>query len=319
MPFFSVIIPTYNRRDRTVRAVRSVLAQRFADYEIVVVDDGSADGTGDAVAALHPGIRVLRQPNRGAAAARNAGISASRGEWVAFLDSDDLWLPWTLEHYAAVISEHRPTWLCATGFLDLGAPESERREEARVVRTYPCYLESAAQSGIMPMMNGVAVRREALERLGGFPEVLRVGEDFDLWLRLGSEPGFALIESPIAFIREHHAASLTEDIGGSYRGLLDLARRDRAGRYGGEEGAFARRGMISRHLVYYAIRYVRKGRRARAVRFWLEVARIQAAARFREPAFGGSRNRFLLTFPLFLVSPRLHATLRRWAGRPPLP
>jgi glycosyltransferase involved in cell wall biosynthesis len=95
MPTISVVIPTYDRRALLMEAVESVRAQTFAGWELLVADDGSTDGSADAVEALHdPRIRVLRLPHAGqAAAARNAGVRAARGEWVAFLDSDDVWAP----------------------------------------------------------------------------------------------------------------------------------------------------------------------------------------------------------------------------------
>jgi glycosyltransferase involved in cell wall biosynthesis len=320
MPLFSVVIPTYNRRERAVRAVRSVLDQRFTDYEIIVVDDGSSDGTAEALDALGGGLRILRQENRGPAAARNEAGRHASGAYLAFLDSDDRWPPWTLERYAALLREHRmPTWLFGSGFADAGAVGDGLTEGPCLARHFATFLECAAQTGVMPIMTGVALSRECFMRHGGFPESLRVGEDFDLWLRLGAEPGFVLMESPVAFVREHHAASLTEDIERSFAGLTELLGRERAGAYPGEgEAAFARRAMLSRHLIYYALVYGRRGRRDLAARFWLEVLRLQAASQFREPAFGGSRNSFLLSFPLFLASPRLHGLLRRAAGRPPI-
>ena len=93
VPLVSVIIPTYNRADLVQEALASVKAQTFRDFEIVVVDDGGTDGTCEVLSAWRE-TRVLRHPGRrGVSAARNTGITAARGQWLAFLDSDDLWLP----------------------------------------------------------------------------------------------------------------------------------------------------------------------------------------------------------------------------------
>src|ERR1700730_10501356 len=109
---FSIVIPTYNRADLLPCAIASVQGQQFTDYEIIVVDDGSQDGTREYLQGLEPQIRYLRQENGGPGAARNAGICAARGDYVAFLDSDDLWFPWTLTVFARAISEHgEPTVL----------------------------------------------------------------------------------------------------------------------------------------------------------------------------------------------------------------
>ena len=93
MPFFSVIIPAYNRRAMLARAVESVLSQTFRDYELIVVDDGSTDGTADEMEKYRGRVRYIRQDNRGVSAARNAGIAASVSPHLEFLDSDDEWFP----------------------------------------------------------------------------------------------------------------------------------------------------------------------------------------------------------------------------------
>src|ERR1019366_7503629 len=99
-PKFSIIIPTYNRLDYLKQALRSVWAQTFTDYEIIVVDDGSNDGTREYLNGLWSKLRILSQPNSGPGAARNVGIREAQGEYIALVDSDDLWFPWTLEIFA---------------------------------------------------------------------------------------------------------------------------------------------------------------------------------------------------------------------------
>src|SRR4051794_17858818 len=109
-PFFSVVIATYNRADLVGSAIRSVFAQTFQDFHIVVVDDGSADGTSTVVQDFvqrYPGrIEQVRQETQGVGVARNTGVARARGKYVAFLDSDDLWYPWTLETIAATLARH---------------------------------------------------------------------------------------------------------------------------------------------------------------------------------------------------------------------
>src|SRR5438132_3254976 len=100
-PAVSVIVPTFQRREYVVRAVGSVLAQTYEDFELIVVDDGSTDGTGEALAGLDGRLRYLWQENRGTGAARNTGLRLARGEIVAFLDSDNRWLP----HHLGIVTE----------------------------------------------------------------------------------------------------------------------------------------------------------------------------------------------------------------------
>src|SRR5687767_3522938 len=109
MPTFSVVIPTYNRTALLRRTLESVWRQTFTDFEVIVVDDGSTDGTVDYLRSLGGHVRWLTQPNSGPGAARNLGASVASAEYVAFLDSDDLWFPWTLQVYREIIrSENDP-------------------------------------------------------------------------------------------------------------------------------------------------------------------------------------------------------------------
>src|SRR5688500_16163655 len=112
MPAVSAVIPTYNRLPLLMQAVESVRAQTFGDWELVVADDGSTDGSAEAVEGLgDPRIRVLRLPHTGnAGAVRNAGVAASGGEWLAFLDSDDVWLPQRLELQLAAVRDANVQW-----------------------------------------------------------------------------------------------------------------------------------------------------------------------------------------------------------------
>src|ERR1051325_3423580 len=112
MPLFSVIIPTFNRASLLLSTLNSVFAQRFSDFEVIVVADGSTDQTMDYLQSLGKRVFVFQQPNKGAGAARNLGAAHAKAEYLAFLDSDDLWFPWTLEVYRQVIEEH-----CAPSFI----------------------------------------------------------------------------------------------------------------------------------------------------------------------------------------------------------
>src|SRR5262245_55484926 len=104
---FSVVIPTYNRAPLLASTLESVWRQRFRDFEVIVVDDGSSDGTQACLQDLDKKVRYLRQTNRGPGAARNIGIRQARGDYIGLLDSDDLWLPWSLDVFAHAIREHQ--------------------------------------------------------------------------------------------------------------------------------------------------------------------------------------------------------------------
>lgn len=179
----SVVIPTYNRRERLASALASVLRQTRPVDEIVVVDDGSTDGTQemlDAFARQHADIPVVvvRQENRGPSAARNAGMKAARGDLIAFLDDDDVWLPQKTERQLAVFAADPRLDLlgCASNIIKLyGGPRVARiREWAMLFRNW------FATPTVM-------VRREVALACGGFPEDLRIQEDFALWLKISGK------------------------------------------------------------------------------------------------------------------------------------
>jgi glycosyltransferase involved in cell wall biosynthesis len=311
MPLFSVIIPTYNRRKWLLRCIGSVHAQRFTDYEIVVVDDGSTDGSIEALAELGGRIRLIKQQNRGPAAARSAGARVAVGEYIAFLDSDDRWFPWTLSTLAAAAERFgHPAWLYGGGVVANQFVEPTVSEAPFSARFFKDYVQAALLEGLMPLPTGVAISRALFVDSGGFRETMRVAEDLDLWFRIGGAPGFVLVDSPPIYVREVHGGNLGEDVALSYEGMLQLVARERRGIYGGPaESTFLHRAIITRQLMYYSRTYRERGHSMLAARFYCELLRLQARSRFREPRFGGKRNRYLLTFPVFVLSPALHGWL----------
>ncbi|MBV9993111.1 MAG: glycosyltransferase family 2 protein [Alphaproteobacteria bacterium] len=195
-PFFSVIIPVYNRADVLGEALTSVLAQTCQDFEIVVVDDGSKDSPGEAVERVgDPRIRFLSQPNRGGGAARNAGIDAARGRFVAFLDSDDVYLPTHLAAMRALLDGTRDTVGYARVVVDRGDGRTFLKPP-RAIRPgehMATYLLS--DRGFVPTITMV-VPRETAARVR-FHEDLRAAEDTDFAIRLFlSGQSFAMAEEP---------------------------------------------------------------------------------------------------------------------------
>jgi len=183
-PKVSVVIPVFNRPASVRRAIESVLAQTCQDFEIVVVDDGSTDTTVAAVAALaDPRITVIRhQRNRGGSAARNTGIAAGSAPYVAFLDSDDEWLPVKLERQLALFERSGER-------LGLVYAGTERVfADGRVDRIIPRRPHDVTRALLTENVIGETsvgmVRRAALDETGGFDESLPASQDMDLWLRI---------------------------------------------------------------------------------------------------------------------------------------
>ena len=211
MPLVSVVIPTRDRRDSTAEAVASVLAQTWRDLELVVVDDGSADGTAEHLEASFsdPRLRVLRQENRGVSAARNRGVGATSGAWVAFLDSDDLWLPGKLERQLAAVAEP-PGWAaCHTEevWYRRGRWANPRKVHAKHGGwIFPHCLPLCT---ISP--SSILLRREVLASLGGFDESLPACEDYDLWLRLAAFHPVLLLAEKLTVKRNGHEGQLSRE------------------------------------------------------------------------------------------------------------
>jgi glycosyltransferase involved in cell wall biosynthesis len=187
-PAVSVVIPTYQRRDYVRRAVASVLAQTYEDFELIVVDDGSTDGTELALAGLDERLRYHWQENSGAAAARNTGLRLARGQIVAFLDSDNTWLENHLSVVTQVLTRH-PEALLVSTCPDFALAGNASVEAAEVVDVLPRLL----LGNPVGYTSCIAVRREALRSVGGFDERLPVWEDSDLWLRVSMRGPFVML------------------------------------------------------------------------------------------------------------------------------
>jgi glycosyltransferase involved in cell wall biosynthesis len=186
-PRVSVVIPTWNRRRRLEEAIASVLAQTYTDYEILVVDDGSTDDTREWIGGRYPEsrLRYLHQENRGSSSARNAGVRAARGDLVAFLDSDDLWLPRKLE-FQVPLFDRNP----AVGFVFCGSAKVDQKGITLETRKPTAEFRGRAalamiRRNLMPTPTVVVRTRLALET-GPMYEDLHFGEDWNYWIRIAA-------------------------------------------------------------------------------------------------------------------------------------
>jgi len=204
-PGISIIIPTFNRGELTARAVESVLAQTYPAYEIVVIDDGSTDNTRELLLRRFENrIRYVYQTNRGPGAARNTGIYEAGQEWVAFLDSDDVWLPGKLEIQFSHLSLEGLV-LSYGNWLDGKTPRGKdyfskiglRLPQTSLVFDDPLSLLTRRKgSGIWTTT--CICRKSAVLKAGGFDENYRVGEDLRLWFRMSFEGKFAVTSEILA-------------------------------------------------------------------------------------------------------------------------
>ncbi|MDA8430927.1 MAG: glycosyltransferase [Geobacteraceae bacterium] len=198
----SVVIPTYNRAGFLREAIESVLAQTYTNFEIIVVDDGSTDGTQELMTSLYRNVRYLRQENRGPAAARNNGINNAAGEFIAFLDSDDIWLPEMLSKQIARLSLNPAAGLVATGYglFETGRVMTEMvvldEDDLADARRGNHYKNFFATSSLM-------VRKLCLTTVGLLNENLHYAEDWDLLIRLMERYSFEYLPEVLMLYRSH--------------------------------------------------------------------------------------------------------------------
>jgi glycosyltransferase involved in cell wall biosynthesis len=222
----SVIIPTYNRAKTIKRAVNSVLGQTWKEMEVIVVDDGSTDQTGEILKVYGDKIRVIHRQNGGASAARNTGIKAAAGEIISFLDSDDEWLPQKTERQVKLLQRTESsgvkccvcnaTMLFGTGTVTSFATAGLHPKMREGVWTNPVEILTM---NFLFFNQVVVIRREALDQSGCFREDLRIMEDYDLALRLSTTGPWAFIADPLVVWHEDAGSGLSRNIG-----QLDLCR-----------------------------------------------------------------------------------------------
>jgi GT2 family glycosyltransferase len=203
----SVVIPTYNRCTVLERAMDSVLSQTFTDYELIVVDDGSNDGTTELLDRYSDHVRAIRQENRGVSTARNTGILASKGEFIALLDSDDTWLPKKLERQVAFFDTNPEALICQTEEIWIRNgkrvnPKTRHQKFSGMIfeKTLPLCLVSPS---------AVMMRRSLFDEVGLFDESLPACEDYDLWLRITWKYPVHLIDTPLIVKHGGHSDQLS--------------------------------------------------------------------------------------------------------------
>ncbi len=208
MALVSVIIPTHNRAQRVLRAVRSVRDQSFRDMEIIVVDDGSVDQTATLLRDVDPRVEVIRHPRRrGVSAARNTGIRRSGGSLIAFLDSDDRWLPRKLDVQVAFFVQNLEAGACQTEEIWIRRGKRVNPGRKHQKPSGDIFLRSLRLCVVSP--SAVMLRRDVLDKVGLFDESLPVCEDYDLWLRIARRFPIYLIDDRLVVKEGGHSDQLS--------------------------------------------------------------------------------------------------------------
>ncbi len=220
-PEISIIIPTYNRCWILRDAIDSALSQTFSSREVIVVDDGSTDATAALLSEYSDNITVIRQENRGVSAARNAGIAAARGKYIAFLDSDDMWMPEKLLRQQAFFLSQPGAVICQTDeiWIRNGVrvnPGRRHRKPSGMIFEPSLHLCLVSPSAVM-------IRKDILNDTGGFNETYPACEDYDLWLRIGLYHPVYLIDRPLVIKRGGHDDQLSRNPGLDRYRILSIA------------------------------------------------------------------------------------------------
>jgi glycosyltransferase involved in cell wall biosynthesis len=300
----SVVIPAYNAAHHLTETLASVSAQFRPPLEIIVVDDGSTDATAQIAAAA--GARVIRQPNGGASAARNAGVAVARAPWIAFLDADDRWRPAFIErvsaaaHYcpdvAAIFTDYvldDPGDQCASWFaVDRVFRTLRGRDIAPGVRRFPRdeLMRALIRSRAFVSTSALAVRRDVFLKCGGFDESYRRAEDLELLLRLFAWGTAAAVSEPLSVYRKH-GANLTADEGACAQSERQvwravIAHPDRYSHWLAAELSEQLAGRIRAD----GLTALRHGRFADALRDFGEAARLGDAGAFCAYPFAYAAN-----------------------------
>jgi glycosyltransferase involved in cell wall biosynthesis len=204
-------------------AVESVRAQSCNDFELIIVDDGSSDGTAEELRRMGGAVHVIAQPRRGVAAARNRGVSAAVGRYLAFLDSDDLWLPDKLLVQLGYMSAHPEVAICQSEeiWIRRGTrvnPKARHRKPSGDV-----FLRSLELCLVSP--SAVMMTRDLFTQTGGFDETLPVCEDYDLWLRIAVNHPVPLLPQALVIKRGGHGDQLSRSLWGMDRFRIDALQK----------------------------------------------------------------------------------------------
>lgn len=253
-------------------AIESVLAQTYKSYEIIAVDDGSTDESLKVLQSYVPRIKVLKQANTGPGVARNFAARESKGAYLAFLDSDDLWFPWTLSVYEQALRKHKHPNIASGEFLLFhDRIEVEKQLKVTLQTTFYTDFLSATASGLCMGAGQTVIRREIFLQAEGFTNSRVNLEDHDLALRLGSVRGYLRITQPVLIGYRQHKDGIYQNPEQNLKGAIHLLMQEKKGIYpGGFERKNERWKFISQQVRPITVQGLKAG-------FYLQAWRIYSA------------------------------------------
>lgn len=208
---FSVIIPLYNKSPYVAKAIESVLAQTCTDYELIIMDDGSTDNSFEIASKAIGGrgnCQIYRQQNAGVSMARNNAVKRSHGEFICFLDADDWWNPSFLINVSKLMDTYPDAGIYGTGYTIVNETKKKTRVATMGLEPgfdmgYINYCRVYAEGMYMPLWTGsVCIPRWVYDEMGGFKSHLKLGEDFDLWIRIARKYKVAFLNKPLSYYNQ---------------------------------------------------------------------------------------------------------------------
>ena len=219
----SVVIPTLNRVHTLRRAIDSVISQTYKAHSIVVIDDGSTDGTSEMINEYYPQIIFIKQDNQGVSAARNTGINSIDAEWIAFLDSDDEWLPRKLERQMNSLNENKEMNICHTDEIWIRNGERVNPMKKHAKSGGWIFQKCLPLCCVSP--SSVVIKRCVFHQIGLFDESLPVCEDYDLWLRISMYYPFLYIDEKLLTKYGGHYDQLSQKYWGMDRFRIKILEK----------------------------------------------------------------------------------------------
>jgi glycosyltransferase involved in cell wall biosynthesis len=226
-PYFSVVLPTHNRAEMLREAIQSILNQTFTDFEVIVVDDHSSDHTAEVVASFaDPRINyILNDHIRGGAGTRNAGIFRAKGEWVAFLDDDDLWLPEKLQlQYERILTASQDVGLVYSGYTVV---IGDNRSYTRMAQKEGWLLQELLYHNFIAGFYSVVIRKDLLWAVNGLDEAFPASQDIELYIRIAQLSQIVCVKEPLVRVRMSHSERITSNFQKKLNGNVLLLNKYR--------------------------------------------------------------------------------------------
>lgn len=257
MPFFSIVVPAYNGENYIEQTISSLLNQSFRDFEIIIIDDGSTDGTNEIVNKYSSKVTYIRQMNQGPAAARNAGIEIAKGKYIVSFDSDDLLFPFALEVYSKVIKHFNdPPFIFSKMHYFTGGGEILMERSFNTIECVKHLNFFKKQNTVGISNSNMIIKKENLIKAGGYELGSFNFDDRCLAFRLGIESPLIQITHPETVGHRVHPVGISKNTDYLAKAALNIVKNERINSYpGGAIYKFDRRGLIGTNLLFLFINY----------------------------------------------------------------